>query len=684
MIPTFPENQINYVLRMYLPPWNYEKVMADVIRFCKETETKHVLLFSDAQHMVWNQLTLKEARHEAENIKRAVKDLAEHGITAGINSSYNQKMSRFDHRKHNSQYTHWMTYADGNCEYRLPCLLDPALKEYLSEFYKILAGTGAEFIFIDDDHRYMCDGANNTWGCMCDLHISEFSKLTGKAFTRESLQETIFNDISIRKQWILFLKKTLDEIADTIENAIHSVNPDMNVGIMVPSLHCTTLWDYDLPDTARRFQPEGKLIMRPCIGAYSDNVRSDILPGLFYMQMIYHLMGDQVQYATEIETTPYTRFSISMEVVRLHICQGIMNRMFNPLISACGYVGNSPYWEPEFAEMLKREKCYFESLRKIAPEYGTKKGIGMLFDAHSALNTPNNHQDVSDYYLPAFTLHNFLSHCGFSPSYDQTGVTFLAGESVYSFSPEKILDLLKGNLILDSAAAKALADRGYLEYTGAETGPMEEEPFGAELYTCSEFCGQYTGDYIPFNGTPVEDVQKIIRVLPGTKVLTKITDHDLNEICPGITLFENKLGGKIAVMAIRIGPGTMDLSHLICYQKQLLMRNILNWMDPMSVPVFVEKPACFAAQYFDNGKHATIGFVNFSYDTTSEMTVTFTDPSLDVENGIYLNEDGQFLPLKNILERIDEKQWKIKKFFSVFHYFAIQIPKREQKDPTRK
>ena len=317
----FPENQVNYVLRMYLPYWNYDKILADIISFCQETGTKDVLLFTDAQHMVWNQLTMEEARREAATISRAVKDLKPYGIRVGINSSYNMLMSRFDHRKHNPQYKHWATFADGTCEKRIPCLLDPALEDYLHEFYSLLAGTGAEYIFIDDDHRYIFSGRNNTWGCMCDLHLSEFSKVTGNTWTRETLQHALFNDQTVRRQWIVFLRKRLDELAIVIEKAVHSVNPEVKVGQMVTSLHDSAVYNYDVPTISRLFQPEGKVLLRPCIGPYCDRDRLQIIPGLFYMEITGHIMGDTAEYTPEIETTPFTRFSKSMEVVRFHISQ---------------------------------------------------------------------------------------------------------------------------------------------------------------------------------------------------------------------------------------------------------------------------------------------------------------------------------------------------------------------------
>ena len=94
----FAPDRVNYILRTYLPTWNYEARVEEIVRFCKETDTHHVMLFTDAQHICWNQLTLDEAKLEAANIAKAKARLAQDGIRVGINSSYTMPQSRFDHR----------------------------------------------------------------------------------------------------------------------------------------------------------------------------------------------------------------------------------------------------------------------------------------------------------------------------------------------------------------------------------------------------------------------------------------------------------------------------------------------------------------------------------------------------------------------------------------------------------
>ena len=100
-------------------------------------------------------------------------------------------------------------------------------------------------------------------------------------------------------------------------------------------------------------------------------------------------------------------------------------------------------------------------------------------------------------------------------------------------------------------------------------------------------------------------------------------------------------------------------------------------MDPMAVPAVVENPTCFAVQYFDNGKHAFVGLANLSFDIAEEVTIVFADPELDVANGKYLREDGELRPLSEISKELAPGKWEITKQLSIFHFFALQIPKKQ-------
>lgn len=664
--PLFTPDRIHYILRFYLPHWNYEERFAEALRFCRETGTEHVMLFTDAQHIVWNQLTLEEAEYEAGFIARAVTEFGKHGITVGINSSYNMLMSRADHRKHNP-YDHWVQFADGTTPYRTPCLLDPKLETYLRDFYTILAKTGASYIYIDDDHRYIFNGQRNTWGCMCDLHLEKFGEHTGQTWTRHTLQNALLSDADTRRKWIQFLGERLDFLAGIMEKAVHAVNPSIRVGMMVPCLHQLPVMGHNVRRMAERFQPDGRFLLRPCIGPYSDRDRMQIMPGLFYMECLAHLFGDEAEYTPEIETTPFTRFSKSMAVVRFHITQGILNRMNNPALSVCGYVGNSPFLEPAFAKMLRENRSFFETVRRHAPKRGTKKGIQLLWKQDSAEKTLENYTDVQDYYWPSFSLHDILTNAGFAITYDESKTKFLAGDTAYALTPEEMRNMLGGNLILDAVAARAFTAAGFADAIGCDVGESIRG-FGAEECTDAEFSGPYHGNYIVLKDARIDAVYQL-NARAGSRVLTETVDHDRRKISDGMILHTNQYGGKVCVTNYRIAALEYDLRHFLCYQKQHILRRVLAFMDHTE-PVFVESPSCCAVQYYENPEETLIAVTNLSYDVTQEITLTFAEPS-DLSGASYIGDDGTLQKLEPLILRQTDRSVTFRAELPIFKPFLI-------------
>ena len=674
----FEQDRVNYILRTYLPTWNYEQRIEEIVRFCHETDTRHVMLFTDAQHMVWNQLTLDEAEHEAAGIARAMKRLTEENIRVGINSSYNHLQSRWDHRHHND-YDFWSTFADGSCEYRIPCLLDPTLDIYLRKFYTILAKTSPDYIYVDDDHRYMLLGQKNTWGCFCELHLRKFSELTAHVWTIETLNAALFNDQAVRSRWIDFLGRRLEEIAGIISSAVHAVNPEIEVGMMTPCAHMLPVMGHNIANMASAFQPVVKPLVRPCIGPYSDRDRRQIIPGLFYMEFTGHLLGDNAVYTPEIETTPFSRFSKSMTTVRFHITQGLLNRMNNPALSLCGYVGDSPYFEPSFVDLLTRSRGFFEGVRANAPVRGSRKGIQLLWDFNAPKASPRTVDSVSDFYWPAFVVHDILGNSGFSCTYDEVPVKFLAGDTAYALPEERIEELLKSNLMLDATAARALAERGFAGMIGVAPGD-KVTGFGCEECVSENYFGTYAGSYLPLLAVPADGIFNL-NPAAGAAEISVIVDHNRKRIAPGVVLSENKSGGKIATLPYAIGSTDSHLPHLICYQRQFMFRRIFDWMNPESVPVFLEHPSDFAVQCWDDGKRLTCCFTNLSYDDADHIIIKFNAGVLLIPDASFMTEDGNMASLSSLAEDLSssvETRWRIRKSCHIFTPFIIVIEKSKK------
>jgi hypothetical protein len=436
---------------------------------------------------------------------------------------------------------------------------------------------------------------------------------------------------------------------------------------------------HTITNVLESFKPVNKPVIRPCIGPYSDNDRRQIIPGLFYLEFIGHTLGDHAAYTPEIETTPFTRMSKSMAVVGFHITQALLNRMNNPAISICGYVGDSPFLEPAYVDFLKNNRNYFEAVRRNAPERGTRKGVQFIWDFEAPKANPNTINHVCELEWPAFVLHETLGNCGFSSTYDESPIRFLAGDTAYSLPESRLLELLKAGLVLDAYAARALAERGFAEMIGCspESGVSL---FGAEECADREYFGKYAGNYIPLKEVALTGVFHL-RPAAGSRELSAIVNHDRKKIAAGVVMFENILGGKIAVLPYKIDAVASDLRHLTCYQRQFLFRALFQWMAPAALPVMVDAPSAMGVQCWEDSKQITACITNLSYDIADDITIRVHADHISAGNVSYIADSGEMLSLGGRVEDLStpaETLWKIKMTLPIFKPFIIIIHKSER------
>jgi len=600
--------------------------------------------------------------------------LNKEGISLGINSSYSQDPCRWDHRGHND-YDWWATREDGTREYNIPCLLDPKLDVYLKEFYSLLAGIKPDYIYVDDDHRYMLVDTRGTWGCFCDLHLKKFSELTHIKWTREALTSALKSgDTSVRRHWIEFLGERLVQISRLIAESVHAVAPEVEVGLMVPGVHPLPTVGHTIINVLEAFKGLGKSVVRPCIGPYADRDRRQIIPGFYYTEYIRHLLGDDIEYTPEIETSGLTRISKGCTAIRYHITQAVLNRMNNPAITVCGYTGNSPYFEPAYVDLLKTSKAFFEEVRRIAPERGTRKGIQCIWDFDAPKDTPRKVNNVKDLFWPAFELHDILGNSGFATTYDESPVRFLAGDTPYSLSKERLSGLLKGGLVLDAHAAAAFVARGFRDEIGCEIAENLTY-FASEKCISETFFGSYADTYITLKWVQPSDSVFRLKAQDKTEVISYIADPDLKQLAPGVILFENVLGGKVAVLPYSLTGCGMNLQHFIIYQRRCMFRNIFNWMAPEAVPLFVEEPADFAVQVWDNGKRMTGCITNISYDIAHQVRIAMVDGTISPGKALYISDNGDMEPLSDKIKVLTSSKnktlWRIKHEFPIFKPFIM-------------
>ncbi len=651
-----------HILRLYLPPWRLDERLEEIIRWCDEVGCQHVMLFTDAQFMVWNQMNEHEQEEVLRTLHAARDRFAGAGIRLGINSSYNMRVSRADQRGH-IDFDHWATYADGVTDFRGPCLLDPKLELYLRGFYGRLATLEADYIYVDDDHRYMLQGERETWGCLCDLHLRTFAQRMGRSFSRESLNRALLADASVRGEWMAFLGERLTALATLIEDAVHAVSPSTKVGMMVPCLHCLPPVGHNLKKVLSALHPgAGKPLVRPSVGGYQDWRRRDLFAGLWYREFTRHWLGADVEYTSEIECCPGTRLSKSMAATRFQIVHGLLQEINVSALSPASYVGDTPFLEPEFAAMLKRNRPYFDVVWRDRPSRGTGCGVQLYWDFDSPLHAGGTLSSVTDLWWPAFVVAEWFGHLGIPTTYDESPIKAFFGDSVCSLPRAQLLKILAGPVLLDAAAAAALNRSGFGNLVGCGVGDAVGETAGAEQLTDAAFSGEHPGAFMPFVFNRLESV-RVLEPSEGAREISAIVTHDLDRLAPGVVLYMNEAGGRVAILPYAVHAIETDISHLVCYHRRAQLKSILRWLSEGALPVWVDSPTDIGVHLWETEAELTLCMTNMSFDILDHVVLELDRDRWRGDHGEWLDEEGCWQPLSAVAHRMDQvdtlQRWRL-------------------------
>ena len=113
-----------------------------------------------------------------------------------------------------------------------------------------------------------------------------------------------------------------------------------------------------------------------------------------------------------------------------------------------------------------------------------------------------------------------------------------------------------------------------------------------------------------------------LEALPDAQVLTEFLDPYGKVIQPGVTRCENRLGGRVAVLANDLHG--INASSIFSYRKKEIVRQLLQWLnrdEPMPVAI-IKAPNVFVTfNRHKQGKQAIVTINNLCADTQPQLTV---------------------------------------------------------------
>lgn len=440
----------------------------------------------------------------------------------------------------------WQTIVglDGISSTRM-CPLDPDFQNYVLTAIRSVAENHPAFLLMDDDF-----GLRNH-ECFCPLHVEKFNRAANRDYTREELEKILRTRPWDDPESALFSRQreeTILNLAERIRATIDEIDPALRCGMCAPSRGYGFL-DRLAHTLAGKTEPFVR-VNNAVYGLQNPACLADID---WNTNLIRHQLSDISDVLAESDTFPQNYYSESATLFRLHLQLAVLN----------GLAGFK-LWTSEFDQPLDLSsqdryehviagfRPFLERLHAlVTDELECWQGIAapLFRPAPEKSLHPIGEQEEHSIYLPNWNT-GLLCHFGFPVRYAEPGtggIFALTGKVIDNLSDDDLDAIFLGPVLLDSTAAKRLSPRrDFAEKMGVRAGSGDAHFFFTnERRAESEFGGGLMWEGSAAELTPVSDQVRVLTTLRGGST----RDLTTPPVAPGLTLFENACGGRVAVTA---------------------------------------------------------------------------------------------------------------------------------------
>lgn len=430
-----------------------------------------------------------------------------------------------------------------------------------------------DFIIIEDD--YCISAAAGQYGCFCENHLAEFAKREGRRYEREELvrlfDQREKESIDLLKRYKAMLKDTMVAFSTRIREALDKYTPEIPICLAqsgaidsdgdATEAVCRALAGKNHPPLCRLY------------GAYYNGGEIKNVPELLY-HAIYckqHLPEDFGAYH-ESDTYPHTRFFTSARMMKTYLGITYSHGFIGSVFQTQQHL-DDPGEETAYGKMLKSERARLTELIQTVSGC-TPLGVEIPYDPfYNVLDNSKNPLWVRT--AAAFGI-PFITTPAKTAFLDEVSAKYLDDQELKRY--------LSGNLFLDGDAAYVLTKRGYGEYLGVAVGEnaITDEmkyDFAAKEVIQPPFDRYSVGKNMPAAHTYAKGKNGIPRTMTPlsekTQIISKIYSCDGIPFTPGMTRFENELGGRVVVMGMTLkGNGSQSLFN---YRRMKLFDEMLLW-----------------------------------------------------------------------------------------------------------
>ena len=436
----------------------------------------------------------------------------------------------------------------------------PLWRTWLVGHYGRFATLGFRVLWLEDDFRYHNHAPLDWGGGFEPLMLARLAELTGEAASRERVVEAITRP-GPPHPWRALLhqvwRTAQREVADLVSAEVERRSEGRTVlGLMSsrPDAHAAEGRDWHGLFAALSIG--GRAVHRPHFSWYTDVPGSALSGQIWILESQRRLRPANVGSEPEIENWPYTTWAKSdlQSWSELTVAQfaGSDALLVNAYPNHERHVIDR---YPKVGELLRRSRPALDWIAERYPREFRSLGVGLPFRADTAARLHTRGGGLEQLAIDPSPAADFLLRYGVPVTAGPAPVQAVFGGLAWAFTDEQVHALLAGGLLLDGAAAEILCRRGFGPLLGVDVPELvaREQPSGAGAYAREQVTDPELRTELGLEHTLFSvNVQPALARLeprPGAQVWTRLLAADGTDWGVGRTVFDNELGGRIAVLA---------------------------------------------------------------------------------------------------------------------------------------
>lgn len=534
--------------------------------------------------------------------------------------------------------------ADGSAHPFANCPADEGFAEALASDIAAYADIARpDFIFLEDDFSVSAAA-----GCYCERHLSMLEEKVGRRLEREELvkilADTSAEALTVKRAFADVKRESLVALATKIQIAVEKSCPEIPIGLMQSG---ASERDGDMTEAVTKaLAGERHTPFVRLHGTFYCGFKAKQLPAVMFnaLYKTEHIPSDILCYH-ESDSYPHTRFYSSGKEMSAMLSAAYSLGMVGSIFFSMQSL-DEPFEEPSLGKHFAREYARLRTICEIARD-SAPFGVELSYDSY-----------IGDVY-ESMCMNQFkecIGRFGIPFTTKEANVALWDGRYAKYADDVTVMRYLSRGLILDADAAKILCRRGFGKYLGVNVGdPLTKsnpklvydlgakevitEKFAAEGEGRKMWCGHA---YCPAGGrewvllTPTDE---------STEVVTEARDFRGNLLCPGMTYFENELGGKVCVISQSIEDNHSQ--SIYNYRRMALLQRIITLMSD-EYPYVKGAPDVYLIATKPKSESdilASLTLINLCTDD-NEDTVIYLPPTLCCATEfLTINKNGDIVPL---------------------------------------